>query len=119
MTTIFTQGIQPKEWLVSDHGTYSYDAVTVTVVGAVGLPSGQVLGKITATGKWLAHNAAAVDGSQVAAGILCAAVPAVNGDYSAVAVKRIAEVWGVKLNAGVAPAAAAIASLASAGIIVR
>jgi hypothetical protein len=119
MSVVLTQGIQPLEWLVSTDGTYSIDQVTVTVSGATALKSGQVLGQITATGKWVAHSAAATDGSEVAKAILQADTSDVNGDHQAVAYTRHAEVWGAMLNSGVAPTTAAITSLAAAGIIVR
>jgi hypothetical protein len=117
--TVLTQGIQPLEWLIHSHGTYSVDKITVTVSGGAALKSGQVLGQITATKKWVAHSAAAADGSQNAKAILHADTSTVNGDQPAVAYTRIAEVWGEKLNQGVAPTALVIASLATAGIVVR
>jgi len=48
MGTVLTQGIQTAEWLISEaKGSRSRDAGTVTVAGAVALPSGTVLGKVT------------------------------------------------------------------------
>jgi hypothetical protein len=50
--TVLTQGNQTGEFLLSEaDGQLSRENVTVTVAGAVALPSGTVLGKITATGK--------------------------------------------------------------------
>src|SRR5574337_1820543 len=83
MTTL-TQGIRTGEWLISEaEGSRSRDVKTVTIAGSVALASGQVLGKITATGKFVKYNSGGADGSQTPAGILLNALPGVNGDYSA------------------------------------
>ena len=53
MTTL-TEGLNRGEYLMSEaNGTRSRDAVIVTVAGGVALPSGTVLGKITASGKYI------------------------------------------------------------------
>lgn len=45
---VLTQGVQVGEWLLSEaEGQRSRDSATVTVAGAVALPSGTVLGRIT------------------------------------------------------------------------
>lgn len=119
MTTL-TQGIQTGEFLLTEaNGMRSRDQVTATVAGAVALPSGQVMGKITATSKWVAHNTGAADGSQNAAGVLYNPLPGVNGDYKATVFTRHCEVIGNRLNGGTAPIAATITALAALGIIVR
>ena len=52
--TVLTQGMQPLEFLISEaNSSRSRDQATVTIAGAVALPSGTVLGKITATGKYV------------------------------------------------------------------
>lgn len=118
MTTL-TQGIQPYEWLLSDEENRSRDVETVTVAGAVALPSGTVLGRITATGKLIKQVDAAADGSQVAVGVLGNPLAGVNGDYKAVVLTRAAEVIGVKLNGGAGPSTTAKAALKALGVVVR
>jgi hypothetical protein len=119
MTTL-TQGIQPLEFLLSEgEGQISRDEVTVTVAGAVALPSGQVLGKITATGKYVAYASGATDGSQTAVAVLGTPLDGVNGDYKALVFSRYCEVIGDRLDGGTAPNATVIGELAAVGIIVR
>lgn len=119
MTTL-TQGIQNGEFLISEgNGMISRESATVTVAGAVALPSGTVLGKITATGKLIKYNDAAADGSQAAVGVLLEGCPGTNGDYKRAYIARDAEVFGAMLNGGVALDANGIADLKALGIIVR
>lgn len=117
MTTL-TQGIQRDEWLVSSgEGQISFEKVTVTVAGAVALPSGTVLGKVTASGKYVKYDEAGTDdGRRVAAAILRTPLPGVNGDHQAAAVVRLAEVFGAMLT-GID--ANGTADLKAANIIVR
>lgn len=118
--TTFTQGIQTGEWIVSEaNGNRSRDVVTATVAGAVALPSGTVLGKITATGKYVKRNAAASDGSQTSAAILYNELPGVNGDYQVMVVNTDAEVTGVLLNGGSGADANTKAELVALDIKVR
>ena len=117
-----TQGFLTGEFLVSEaEGTRSRDQLTVTISGGVALPSGTVLGKITATGKYLKPTTGAADGSQTAAAVLLTDLGATtaNGDYQTVAITRDAEVISSLLNGGTGPLAGAAASLATVGIIVR
>lgn len=80
------------EYLLSEaEGTLSREQVTVTQSGAAIL-SGTVMGKITATSKYIPYLNGAVDGSEVAAGILYTALPAATGDVKAVLHVRLAEV---------------------------
>lgn len=55
-------------YFVNDHGLDSL--FSVTVAGAAALEAGTVLGKVTASGKYVAYNGAAADGSETAVGIL-------------------------------------------------
>ena len=48
---------------------YAREDVVVNTVGATELSIGSVMGKVTATGKYVPSDPAAVDGSQVAAGL--------------------------------------------------
>lgn len=118
--TVLTQGIQQGEWLLSEaEGRFSRDTFTVTVAGGVALPSGTVLGKITATGKLVKYSDSASDGSQAAVGVLWNPLPGVNGDYKATVFVRATEVTGAMLNGGVALDANGVADLKAIGIIVR
>lgn len=101
--------------LSEGEGTISRDNVTVTQAGTA-LVSGTVLGKITASGKYVAYSNAAADGSEVAAGILYAALPAATGDAKAVAITRYAEVDSAQLTGLDTPATADLRAL---GVIVR
>lgn len=119
MTTL-TQGYNVGEWLLSEaEGQRSRDAATVTIAGAVALPSGTVLGKVTATSKLVKYNDAAVDGSQAAVAILLTPLPGVNGDYKATVFNTDAEVIGAMLNGGTGVDANGKADLLALGIKVR
>lgn len=62
----------------------SRDNVVVTAAGTA-IPSGTVLGKVTATGKFVPYSNSASNGSEVAAGILYQSVPeGITGDVKAV-----------------------------------
>ncbi len=120
MTTL-TQGIQTGEFLLSEaNGMLSREKVTVTIAGAVALPSGTVLGKITATGKYVAWATGLGDTvGGVASAVLYNPLPGTNGDIKATVFARDCEVIGTMLNAGVALSADGIADLLAVGIIVR
>jgi Bacteriophage lambda head decoration protein D len=111
MTTL-NEGFHTGEYLLSDgcEGTISVDNVTVTQSGAA-LPSGQVLGKITSSGKYVARNPAATDGSQHAAGILYNGLPAATGDVKAAAHVRLCEVNAAALTGLDSTATAELAAL--------
>ena len=117
MTTL-TEGIHTGEFLLSEaKGKRSRDAVTVTIAGAVALPSGTVMGKVTTTGKFVKYDEAGTDdGRRVAAGVLYTDLPGVNGDVKAVVITRDAEVIASKLT-GLDTAGRA--DLAALGIICR
>ena len=119
MTTL-TQGLNNLEFMISDAGTRSYSQATLTISGAASLPSGTVLGKIDATGKFIAHDNALGDtlGGKASA-VLCYASPATNGDHQVTVVDADAEVWGAKLNNGVALHATVKPDLLTVGIKVR
>lgn len=117
---VLTQSIQVGEFLLSEaSGERSREQVTVTVAGSVALPSGTVLGKITATGKYIKYLNGAVDGSQTAAAILLNPLAAVNGDYKCAVFVRDCEVSGAMLNGGSGVDAPGAVELVAAGVIVR
>jgi hypothetical protein len=95
----------------------------VILMAGQNLIVGTVLGKITASGKYTAYDPAANDGSQKAVAILRDSTDASLGDTPCVVVSRLAEVFDGKLiyaqGISAANKTAAIASLATANIIVR
>jgi hypothetical protein len=109
-----TEATRAGEFLLSEaNGARSREPITLTG-GA--FPAGQVLGKITASGKYTAYDATATDGSETAAAILYEAVDASTADATGVGVVRDAEVKGALLTDNDAAGTAALAAL---GIIVR
>jgi hypothetical protein len=122
--TILTENPHAGAFLLSldDTGNLSRDNVVIASGQGVLLP-GTVLGKVTASGKYVLRDAAANDGSQTAAAILFDKTDATSADAKAVAVTRRAEVrisgliWKSTDNA--AAQAAGLASLAAAMIIGR
>ena len=109
-----TEATRAGEFLVSEaNGKRSRESIIVT--GGPYLP-GQVLGKITASGKYTAYAAGASDGTETAAGVLWDAADGSSADVSAVAVVRDAEVVESMLTGEDADA---ITDLAALGIIAR
>jgi hypothetical protein len=114
-------------FIVSESSGYrSRDAVTVTVPATTTYAAGTILGKITASGKYVRHAAGATDGSEDEAGVLYetlanTTVSAV--DSESVSFARDAEVNGSELTYEVGADAAQITAsnlaLKALGIIVR
>lgn len=95
---------------------------TVTLSGATKIKAGTVLGKITASGKYVPLNPGAADGSQNAAAILGAYKDVTAGDKPAAVVIRDCEVNASELLWGAATApqiTTATGQLAALGIILR
>jgi hypothetical protein len=114
--TVLTEGKHTAEFILSE-GNGSISREEVTIAAAAGaLAAGTVVGKITASGKYVAYSNAAADGSEVAAGVLYRAVPDAAADQGAVIIARSAEVVGAELTG---LDAAGTADLAALGIIVR
>jgi hypothetical protein len=120
MTTL-TESIHTGEYLLSEgNGAISREQV---VIAGGDYPAGQVLGIITASGKYTAHDPAAADGSEVAAAILYGPVDASVADADGVITARLAEVnddlltWKAGISAP--DKAAGIATLATNDIYVR
>ena len=84
--TITSYGTDSKTWLGSEHGTNRCDSITLdpTLTLAVftdgDVPSGVVLGKVTATGRYGPYDNAAVDGRETARGHLFDAVHVTAGN---------------------------------------
>jgi hypothetical protein len=96
----------------------------VVTIAAGTLEPGTVLGKITASGKYAAHDPAAADGSETAVAVLWDKVDASTGDAPAVALVRGPAIVNRHdlVFAGTpseAEIAAAHADLLAVGIVVR
>jgi len=87
-----TETLHAGEFIVSEaNGTRSREEITVAAAAAA-LPAGQVLGKITASGLYVAYSNVAADGSEVAAAILYAPLADSAADQNAAVITRDAEV---------------------------
>lgn len=120
--TILTEGRYTAEFLVSEaNGARSRDVVTIAS-GEV-LEPGTVLGKVTASGKYVQLDPAASDGSEAAAAILYEGVDASAADTTRTVLIRDAEVNGGEIvwpDGITGPQkTTAIGQLAALGILVR
>ncbi|MEE2953271.1 MAG: head decoration protein [Pseudomonadota bacterium] len=110
-------------YVVSEATGYRSRGTGVVASGAGALKAGAVLGQITATKKFVAFAPAASDGSQTAAAILFEGCDATSADVTRTLTLRDTEVHAEVLHfaEGVTDAqkTAALASLASHGIIAR
>lgn len=116
-----TQTVKTAEFLVSEaNGCRSRAEVTVDATGGA-LVAGTILGVVTASGKYVRHNAGAVDGSENEAAVLYEGIGAVEDTRTVIL--RDAEVTQSLLTYEVGADAAQItasnAALAALGIIVR
>lgn len=110
------QARKTGEFVLSEApGTLSREEVTIDL-SAGALVAGTVMSKLTASGKWVAYDDAGTDGSEVASGVLYAAVPDSAADQKGVIIARQAEVAQVHLTGYNANAKV---DLAAVGIIVR
>ena len=121
MTTL-VEGTHPGGFLVWE-AFRDYTRETITVATGT-LEPGTVLGRITASGKYAAHAAAAVDGTETAVALLWGRADASGGEIPAVAllrgpaiVNRHDLVFAGTPTEG--EIAAAHAALLAAGILVR
>lgn len=116
-----TENPRTGDFLLSEaNGTYSRENV---ILDTGALQAGTVLGKITASGKYVILAPAAEDGSEDAAAILWSHADASTADAAVVVIARDAE---VKADALIWPAGitepqktAAIAQLNTLGIVLR
>jgi hypothetical protein len=111
------EGRHTGEFLLSEgNGNISREQVVLSSTAAA-LVAGTVLGKITASGKYVAYDEAGTDdGRRVAAGILYTNAPDSASDQNVVAIVRYAEVKGADLTGLDANGTADLKAL---GIIVR
>ncbi len=86
------EGKHTAEFLLSEgNGSISREQIVVSSTAGALVP-GTVMGKVTASGEYVAYSNGASDGSEVAAGILYAAAADVAVDQKAVIIARHAEV---------------------------
>jgi hypothetical protein len=123
-----TEGKRTAEFLVSEANGYrSREEVTVTVPANTTIPPGRVMAVITASGKYVPHDADGTDnGTRAPVAVLYAAVTNDTGspaDFTGTIIARDAEVRSASLTydpAGDAAANAADrAALAAFGIVSR
>ena len=121
-TTPQLGGARQSDWLVFEEcGLTRYSRENIVIVAGSGpLPTGTVLGKITASGKYGVYDNAGPGGVETAAAILAEAVDATDGDVKGSAVVRLAKIapggltWKASLIA--ADKTAGLADLAANGI---
>lgn len=125
--TILTEGRRTAEFLVSEASYYrSRDGETITVPANTTYEPGTIMGKITASGKFVRHDAGASDGSQNEAGVLYAGLTNDTGsgvDMAGTIIARDAEINSAELTYEAGADAAQIttsnAALVALGLIVR
>jgi len=122
--TVLNEGRHPGEFLLTEaNGQRSRGNITIAS-GAGIIAPGTVLGKVTASGKFVASAVGATDGSQTAVAVTLYGCDATSADAAIAAIVRDAEVNGNVLayhadrdQAG--EKASANTELAAVGIIVR
>ena len=117
-----TEGKYAGEFIASEANGSRSREVKIIASGQT-LVAAQIVGKVTASGKYAAFNQDAVDGTEAAAGVAYDNTDASAGDIEGVIIVRDAEVNGNDLlwpaDIEVAEQAAAEAELEALGIIVR
>ena len=124
--TILTEGRHAGGFLVWEaFRDFTREVITIATGGTYPvLEPGTVLGKITATGKYAAHDPAAVDGTETAVAVLWGPADATLADATVVALARgPAVVNGKDLVFAGTPTAleitAAHTALATLGVLTR
>ena len=122
--TVLTEGRHPGEFLMSEANRQRSRGNITVASGAGIIAPGTVLGKVTASGKYVASAVGASDGSQSAVAIALYGCDASSQDVDIAAIVRDAEVNGNVLTYHAdrdltAEKVAANADLAAVGIIVR
>jgi hypothetical protein len=88
MPTNFTEGRHAASFvLIEAEGQFSRETITIAS-GAGVVKAGTVLGKVTASGKYVPSPATGADGSQVGAAVALYEVDATSADVETVAVAR-------------------------------
>lgn len=122
--TVLNEGRHPGEFLMSE-ANRQRSRENITIVSGSGIIApGTVLGKVTASGKYVASAVGATDGSQTAVAVALYGCDATSDDQKIAAIARDAEVNGKTLTYASsvnddAKKAAKNAQLAAVGIIVR
>ena len=122
MTNVLYEGLHPGSFILQE-GDHAYSRDNVPLSGATILQPGQVLGQITATGKYVPLAPSASDGSQNAGALPVYRYDVTGSDVLGVAITRHAQViadqlvWPVGISAQ--DKATAIAALKTKGILVR
>ncbi len=110
-----TEQVHKSEVLLSAaNGARSVE--TVTIASGATLVAGTLVGKVTASGKYIAYADGNVDGSETAAGVILEDCDASAADATAVIIARDAEVKSALLTGS---DAAGLADLEAIGIIAR
>jgi len=92
-----TEGRHTAEFLISEApGTASRDQATVTVAATTTLKAGTVLGRLSATGKYVPYDNAGSDGSETAYGVLLEEV--VNAAGAPADVEATVINWGAEVR---------------------
>lgn len=113
---ILNEGIHDGEFLLSEgNGYLSRETVTFGPLGT-DLPSGTLVGIVTATSKYAAYNDALSNGTQTAVGVLYHGLKASASDQKGVIIARLAEVASAKLTGSDANG---VTDLAAKNIFVR
>lgn len=113
-----------SDWLKHESDKYHSRSTGLLASGQGKLKSGTVLGRLTASGKYVVAAASGSDGSQTATAILLLSADATSADAQIVVVDTHADVshngltWGSTIN-DATKRAAAIAQLATKGIKTR
>lgn len=124
MTTVFSEGRHSGEFLLTEGNGQISREVGVIASGSGIIAPGTVLGKITASGKYVASPATGADGSQTAVAVALYGCDATSADQKVAIVARDSEVKAEALvfqstvNDSTKKAAKAT-QLAAVGIIVR
>ena len=98
-----TEGRHTAEFLLSEANGYQSRESVVLSSAAAALAAGTLLGKITASGKYIAYSNGASDGSQTVAGILYANAPDSAADQKVTIIARNAEGALALLQGGLRP----------------
>jgi len=83
-----TEGNYLGDWLLDEFGAPNYAREEVIILSGQNLKTGTVLGKVTASGKYVAYDNTASDGRETAAGVLIGDTDASSADKKAVALVR-------------------------------
>jgi hypothetical protein len=124
MAGLLETAIVASDFLKEEEPSYRSRDTAIIASGAGKLLAGAVLGKLTASGKYVPATATGSDGGQTAVAVLLFAVDATSADAKAVVLSREATVshngltYGPTIN-DAPKRAAAIAQLREVGIITR